>query len=260
MHLLTKTFAIAISSLCLSSAILADSWQIMQEVDASNVGSDTTLRQTNSTDNSSVQTLNSINLDTTDSVINTGSNQMVKLGTNTLSLIQDAGTSKSQQAVNRASAKNVTDLTQVLEASSGDIQLRQNGAAGNGNSQAINAVNASNITRLRQKIVAPNASLKASQDKVEKNVQAANLITVGRSLSQNGVEQNISVKEAVFSQMSTTQTLQAGNALLMGDGSTVTGGAVTQKFTVNGGEFSLRQDQAGGSHQSANYAGIDPSK
>jgi hypothetical protein len=218
------------------------------------------LRQTNSTDNYSVQTLNSINLDTSDSVINTGSNQTVKLGANTLSLIQDAGTTQSKQAVNRAVAKTVTDLTQVLEASAGNIQLLQNGSAGNDNTQAINEVNASNINRLRQKIVAPNTTLKASQDNVEKNVQASNLITVGRSLSQSGVEQNIAVKEAVFSQVSTMQTLQAGNALLMGDGSSVTGGAIAQKFTVNGGALSLRQDQAGGSHQSANYAGINPSK
>lgn len=260
MQILKKTLAVAITSLCASSVVLADSWQIMQEADVSNVGSDTTLRQTNSTNNNAVQSLNTINLDTTDSVINTGSNQTVKLGSNTLSLIQDANTAKSKQAVNSATAKNVNDLTQVLEASMGQVQILQNGSAGSQNVQAINAVTASNINRLKQKIVAPDASLKMTQERVEKNVQAGNLITVGRSLSQNGVEQTISVKEAAFNQTGTIQTLQAGNALLMGDGSAVTGGALTQKFTVNGGAFSLRQDQAEGSHQSANYAGIDPSK
>ena len=260
MYSFKKTVAITMTSLCLSSVALADSWQIMQEVDVSNVGGDSTLRQTNSTDSNSVQSLNNINLDTVDSVINTGSNQTVKLGANTLSLIQDAGTTQSQQMVNRAVAKTVTDLTQMVEASAGNMQLLQNGAAGINNTQAINAVETSNINRLRQKIVAPNTTLKATQDNVEKNVQSGNLITVGRSLSPNGVEQNIAVKEVVFSQVATTQTLQAGNALLMGDGSTVTGGAVTQNFTVSGGALSFQQNHAGGSYQSANYAGIDPSK
>jgi len=256
MKQLKKTVVIIMANLCLSSVVLADSWQIMQEVDVSNVGADTTLRQTNSSDNNSVQTLNNINLNTSYSTINTGSNQTVKLGGNTLTLTQDAGTSKSKQAVNRAVAKTVTDLTQVLEASAGDIRLNQTGSAGNDNTQAINEVNADSINRLRQKIVAPNGSLVSNQNNVEKNIQASNLITVGRSLSANGVEQKILIKEATFNQQSSSQTFQAGNALLMGDGSGVTGGGITQNFTVNGGALNLNQNQASGAYQSVNYSGV----
>lgn len=253
-----KIVAITLSNLCLSSAVFADSWQIIQGVDTSNVGGDTTLLQTNSTDNNSVQSLNTINLDQMDGTVNTGSNQTVKIGSNTLSLVQDNGTSQSKQSVNTATAKTINDLTQVLEGSGGTIQLDQSNT-GDANTQAINAVKANKIIRLRQKIVAPNTELKLNQDNVEKNTQAGNLITIGGSLSTAGIEQSIAVKSAEFAQNSTNQTLQAGNALLMGNGSVATGGGITQKFSTNGGELNLIQNQAAGSHQSANYAGISTS-
>jgi len=253
-----KIVATTLSTLCLSSAVFADSWQIIQDVDVSNVSGDTTLRQTNSTDNNSVQSLNTINLDQTDGTINTGSNQTAKTGSNTLSLIQDNGTSQSKQSVNTATAKTINDLIQVLEASGGAIQLNQSDT-GSANTQAINAVKADKIIQLKQKIIASTSVLKSNQDNVESSTQASNLITVSGSLSTSGVEQSIEVKSAGFTQNSSNQTLQAGNALLIGNGSMATGGGITQKFSTSGGELNLIQNQAAGSHQSANYTGISTS-
>ena len=259
MKIIKFSLAVAISTAILSTSAMADSWKVTQDVDVSAVGANTTLTQTNTAaagTSGSVQSLNNINLDTTDGIIDTGSTQTVKAGANTLNLIQAASTDTSKQAANRAVAKTVTDLTQDVQMTAGTIKLDQNAATLATNTQAVNEVNGEVITKLEQKITSTGTTLDMNQEGAStQNTQVGNLLSVGVSTATSGVNQTITVKDVTMDQKSTTSAFQSGNAMLIGDGSAVSGGSLNQKYTT-ASTLAMTQDGTTSSYQSANYAGV----
>lgn len=188
--------------------------------------------------------------------------QTVTTGGN-ITLDQDEAGTLNVQALNDAEATNatsvITSLDQELTATAATtIQMNQGNAAatGNNNRQAVNRVQSDNIDALNQKITddGTNVSLMMDQGKhVAGGIQAGNLIETTGSIA-SGVTQSITVKEAQLSQDSSDNSIQAANAVSLGDGSGTAGGEISQTFTPY--KLSMVQTGANGSIQAGNYIGV----
>lgn len=258
--LLTTSLFLALAS----SNALADSWTVTQ---GTTVGTDTTITQTSSS-GGSVQTINGINLNGSNGTINDTSTQNVNLGSRNITLDQKSGTTNSSQAVNRASAHTINGLTQDVTITGGPkaITMNQNDSVSSSNSQAVNEAISSTetgaiINKLTQKIDgASSISLQMVQSGSSTNIQAGNLIrSSALSTTADAVTQTTNVGGTKLQQDTTTNSIQASNALIMLGGSSAAGGKIKQTFSgtfFDALGYTFKQTGVNNSIQALNYAGV----
>lgn len=253
---------IAIATILVSANAMADSWVVTQTTDLSGTTGTTTLQQKGATA-SSYQTLNNINLDTTNGTISPTSVQELKTGSaaSTLKLDQDGAGTTNIQAINNADAAIVDGLTQKITAAAATtIQLEQgvDSTAGNNNRQAVNRVNSNDIKALQQEIKSSNISLDLDQGSasggISGGIQAGNLIETTGTIA-TGVKQTVEVSATNMTQDKVTKSIQAANAIAVGDGGSLTlGGVADQTFTTD--SLVMVQTASTAAIQSGNYVGL----
>lgn len=255
----TINLFLSASLFLISGNSMADSWTITQSV---TVDTSTEVFQ-KETSSGSVQAFNSINLDGTNGVVKTGSTQNLNIQDNNLKLEQSDGTAASSQAVNRVYANTINDIQQSVTTSgtiSNTITLEQGTTIGDENYQSINSAvtsDAGQVDALTQNVSTSGHIIVYRQKAGTSNIQAGNLIKSGNlSTTSGAVSQSHSAGYASFYQSDTSNSIQAGNALIMISGQG--GGTLAQEFTstVHSAPFiSYAQSSTNGSVQSMNYAG-----
>jgi hypothetical protein len=234
---------------------MADSWTVTQDFIV-NAGGTSAVKLTQGSMNAatdSVQTFNSISLDTTAGVVDSGT-QTIQMNDVNLTLIQTAGTTGSIQTANNISASSVTSGDQNVNTTGTiTLALSQSATVDTDNEQALNRVKTPTVTTaLTQDITTSSATLDMDQSSdATALLQAGNLI-IADTLPASGVTQTIAVANAYLDQLDTTTSLQAGNALITGND----GGTIAQSFTVDAAEF--LQDGTDGSIESGNFVGEEP--
>lgn len=167
---------------------------------------------------------------------------------------QNGGT--STQAVNLASAKDITTkLTQTVNGSA-DTFIQNTEAAATGSIQAGNFLEVAAdgaITSVEQNYNATSATL--TQDHRTTSIQGLNVIDASASLvTLTAAVQNVAVTTLTMDQgvtAGTSGSLQAGNAVLTATGAT--GGTVNQDVAVT--TLAMNQENNTQSIQAANFVG-----
>lgn len=229
------TIALCCSALGMIKPVLADGWEITQDL---YVSDNVELMQSGIMNNSS-QALNYI---VSNELVN-NSSQYVSLGNKNLRLIQESGVSDSIQAANLLSAE-VQQSQQTLSNTS-DINLRQGG--GSGNIQAINAVISNKtVANPHQQVSAPSSSLSFYQNNASSgNIQAANYL---QAKSATDAIQSLSVDTIHFEQAG-NDNLQAGNVIVVDSNA----GLFTQNFSAKKVTADFSLINAKGSVKAANF-------
>lgn len=163
------------------------------------------------------------------------------------------------QAANLASGKNVTTkLTQTVAGTSDVLNQGATGAATN--TQAGNYLDVAasgTVALVEQNYGATSAIL--DQDEITSGVQGLNVIDASAAgVTITSADQNLTVPSLTMRQgqdATTTDSLQAGNAVITAAGTT--GGAANQDVTATT-LLSMTQTNSNGSIQAANYVGYMP--
>ncbi|QTR50529.1 hypothetical protein [Candidatus Thiothrix anitrata] len=251
---------VAVIAVMASPCAIAESWDVTQTTTVTDTATGITQ---NGVSANSIQAVNAINLNGTTGEIGTASQTFETPADHNITLIQQSSTTASDQAINRAYAHTITDLTQEVTLSgTPTIHLKQQATAQGNNTQAINQALITNdatavISKLEQNVSFDATTFKMDQTSpAEENIQAGNLIQAGTvSATAGDITQNITVDMARVVQENTSKSIQAPNALVTLDSGT--GGSIAQSFegTFFGSTYALRQTTANNSVQALNFAG-----